>query len=93
MTGPASTNSNNSLRLRQAIQSNDIPLVERLLQAQPNLLHNPDHTDKANTSLHLAAQAGHAELCVGWLCARTWPMTDIHIRNYSFRKAMMAPLK
>ncbi|KAK5939648.1 hypothetical protein PMZ80_008027 [Knufia obscura] len=62
MTGLASS-SNNSLRLRQAIQSNDIPLVERLLQARPVLLHNPDHTDRANTSLHLAAQAGHAELC------------------------------
>ena len=63
MTGLASTSTNNSLRLRQAIQSNDIPLVERLLQARTSLLHNPDHADKANTSLHLAAQAGHAELC------------------------------
>lgn len=52
----------NSLRLRRAIQSNDIALVDRLLHASPQLLHNPDHSDKANTSLHLAAQAGHAEL-------------------------------
>lgn len=63
MTGQGSTN--NSLRLRQAIRSNDIALVERLLQARPALLHNPDYSDKANTSLHLAAHAGHAELCVG----------------------------
>lgn len=54
----------NSLRLRQAILSNDIPLVERLLKADPHLLHNPDFQDKSNTSLHLAAQAGHTELAV-----------------------------
>lgn len=62
MMGQASTGS--SLRLRQAILSNDIQLVERLLQAHPHLLHNPDYNDKANTSLHLAAQAGHAKLVV-----------------------------
>lgn len=67
MTGQASTSS--SLRLRQAILSNDIPLVERLLQAYPHLLHNPDYNDKSNTSLHLAARAGHAELVVGILLA------------------------
>lgn len=62
MTGQASNGS--SLRLRKAIAANDIPLVERLLQANPHLLHNPDFEDKSNTSLHLAAQAGHVELCV-----------------------------
>ena len=60
-------NTTNALRLRQAILSNDIPLVERLLHANPQLLHNPDFNDKSNTSLHLAAQAGHAELVVGSL--------------------------
>lgn len=53
-----------SLRLRQAILSNDIALVERLLKANPHLLHNPDFDDKSNTSLHLAARAGHTELAV-----------------------------
>lgn len=59
----------NSLRLRQAIHSNDIALVERLLKADPHLLHNPDFGDKSNTSLHLAAQAGHTELAVSTLYA------------------------
>lgn len=58
----------NSLRLRQAILSNDIALVERLLKADPHLLHNPDFKDKSNTSLHLAAQAGHTDLAVSMFC-------------------------
>lgn len=62
MTGQASIS--NSLRLRQAIVTNDIPLVERLLDAYPHLLHNPDFQNKSNTSLHLAAQAGYSELVV-----------------------------
>lgn len=54
-----------SIRLRQAVLKNDISLVERILKANPRLLHNPDFSDKSNTSLHLAAQAGHTELAVG----------------------------
>lgn len=53
-----------SLQLRHAILANDVPLVERLLQAYPQLLHNPDFANKSNTSLHLAAKAGHTELVV-----------------------------
>lgn len=66
-----------STRLRQAIISNDIPLVERLLRTNPHLLHNPDFENKSNTSLHLAAQAGHHELVVSLLILlRSWSHTD-----------------
>lgn len=66
-----------SLRLRQAIESNDIPLVERILKADPHLLHNPAFNDKSNTSLHLAAQAGHTELAVSIECVSTESRTEI----------------
>jgi ankyrin repeat protein len=51
-----------SLRLRQAIVMNDLPLVQRLLQSHPSYLHNPDFENKSNTSLHLAAQYGLADI-------------------------------
>lgn len=53
-----------SLRLRQAVLLNDLPLVQRLLNAHPAYLHNPDLADKSNTSLHLAAQWGMEEIAV-----------------------------
>ena len=62
MTGQVSNGS--SLRLRKAIAANDTPLVERLLQANPHLLHNPDFDDKSNTSLHLAAREGFTDIAV-----------------------------
>jgi ankyrin repeat protein len=43
---------------------NDLPLVKRILDANPTYLQNPDHSDKANTSLHLAAQKGYVEIAV-----------------------------
>lgn len=58
------TQASTSVRLRQAILANDISLVQRLLYSNPHLLHNPDFTDKSNTSLHLAAQYGFTELVV-----------------------------
>lgn len=64
MLAQASSNSTASIQLRHAIVANDIPLVERTLHAYPHLLHNPDFADKSNTSLHLAAKAGHTELVV-----------------------------
>lgn len=72
-----------SLQLRQAIQSNDIPLVERLLKAEPHLLHNPAFKDKSNTSLHLTAQAGHTELAVSTLSVVVEWLIDTN-RNCSF---------
>lgn len=60
-----------SLRLRQAILLDDLPLVQRLLRAHPSYLHNPDYADKSNTSLHLAAQYGVLEIAVGGLPNRT----------------------
>lgn len=56
-----------SLRLRQAILLDDLPLVQRLLRAHSSYLHNPDFSDKSNTSLHLAAQYGALEIAVGRL--------------------------
>lgn len=47
-----------SLRLRRAILLNDLPLVQRIIRANPNRLRNPDFDDKSNTSLHLAARHG-----------------------------------
>jgi hypothetical protein len=52
------------LSIRQAIQLNDVALVRRLLKHHPQYLHNPDFADKSNTSLHLAAQRGLAEIAV-----------------------------
>jgi uncharacterized protein len=55
------------LSLRQAIVLNDVALVERILKNNPAYLHNPDFSDKSNTSLHLAAQHGLEEIAVGAL--------------------------
>lgn len=54
-----------SMRLREAIQLDDISLVQRLLTNRPDLLQNPNFEDKSNTSLHLAALYGHKEITVG----------------------------
>ncbi|RMD40791.1 hypothetical protein DV735_g4343, partial [Chaetothyriales sp. CBS 134920] len=51
-----------STRLREAIVSRDGALVKRLLDSNPRRLQNPDFANKSNTSLHLAAQYGHAEI-------------------------------
>ncbi|RMZ80794.1 hypothetical protein DV737_g2841, partial [Chaetothyriales sp. CBS 132003] len=51
-----------SARLREAIAANDGSLMKRLLDSSPTLLQNPNFADKSNTSLHLAAQYGHAEI-------------------------------
>lgn len=51
-------------RLRRAILENDLPLVTRILDANPAYLQNPDLSDKSNTSLHLAAQKGYVEIAV-----------------------------
>ena len=53
-----------STRLREAIVLNDVCMVKRLLAVTPALLQNPNYEDKSNTSLHLAAKYGHAELAV-----------------------------
>ena len=53
-----------STRLREAIIVDDISLVKRLLAANGALLQSPNYEDKSNTSLHLAAKYGHAELAV-----------------------------
>jgi hypothetical protein len=58
------------LSLRQAILLNDVALVERILKNNPSYLHNPDFTNKSNTSLHLAAQYGREEIAVGPPCTR-----------------------
>jgi len=55
------------IRLRQAILLNDLALVQRLLRNNPAHLHNPDFSDKSNTSLHLSAQYGLEEIAVGAL--------------------------
>jgi len=41
---------------------NDLPLVKRVLRVNPAYLQNCDQGDKANTSLHLAAQRGFLEI-------------------------------
>lgn len=51
-----------STRLRRAILLNDVLLVHRILKNHPLLLYNTDYTDKSNTSLHLAAEAGFTEI-------------------------------
>lgn len=53
-----------SSRLREAITVNDVSLVKRLLKGNAALLQNPSFEDKSNTSLHLAALYGHAEIAV-----------------------------
>ena len=51
-----------SLRLRRAVQLNDLALVKRYLKNSIKLLYNPELTNKSNTSLHYAAQNGHVEI-------------------------------
>lgn len=51
-----------AIRLRRAIYLKDVPLVRRIVKANPGLLQNPDYEDKSNTSLHLAAQKGLFEI-------------------------------
>lgn len=53
-----------SNRLREAIITNDLSLVKRLLRGNDTLLQNPTFEDKSNTSLHLAALYGHVEIAV-----------------------------
>lgn len=47
-----------STRLRRAIHLSSLPLVQRILNHNPHLLRNPDFSDHAHTSLHLAATLG-----------------------------------
>ncbi|KAH5848655.1 hypothetical protein HBI92_239770 [Parastagonospora nodorum] len=51
-----------SRRLRRAILLNDLPLVKRIIQNNPQILRNPDFEDKSNTSLHLAARHGFTQI-------------------------------
>ena len=53
-----------AIRLRRAIYLKDVPLVRRILKANPGLLENPDYDDKSITSLHLAAEKGYLEITV-----------------------------
>jgi ankyrin repeat protein len=50
------------VRLRQAILMNDVLLVKRIVKNNPGYLENPDFADRGNTSLHLAAVKGHADI-------------------------------
>ena len=52
-------------RLRRAIHRGDASLVQRIVKAHPGLLHNPDISSigLSNSSLHLAASLGHADVC------------------------------
>ncbi|KAL8774965.1 MAG: hypothetical protein Q9209_000444 [Squamulea sp. 1 TL-2023] len=52
------------VRLRQAINLNDLVLVKRIVKNNPNRLKNPDLDDHGNTSLHLAAKLGFLEIAV-----------------------------
>ncbi|PGH00433.1 hypothetical protein AJ79_08206 [Helicocarpus griseus UAMH5409] len=49
-------------RLRNAILSNDVLLVKRIIKNNPSFLENPNFEDKSNTSLHLAAILGYLEI-------------------------------
>ncbi|KAI9841477.1 MAG: hypothetical protein M1838_003535 [Thelocarpon superellum] len=51
-----------SIRLRRAIHLDDLLLVARIIRIHPGSLHNPDLTDKGNSSLHLAARLGRAQI-------------------------------
>jgi hypothetical protein len=53
-----------SRRLRRAIVLNDLALVKRIIKSNPDWLQNPDFDDKSNTSLHLAAEEGYADIAV-----------------------------
>jgi len=50
------------VRLRRAILMNDVLLVKRIVKNNPRYLENPDFADRGNTSLHLAAIKGHADI-------------------------------
>lgn len=52
------------IRLRRAILLNDVLLVKRTIKNNPSYLTNPDFADKSNTSLHLAAIHGNADVVV-----------------------------
>ena len=52
------------VRLRRAILMNDVLLVKRIVKNNPRYLENPDFADRGNTSLHLAAIKGHADIVV-----------------------------
>ncbi|KAI4263894.1 MAG: hypothetical protein L6R42_000980 [Xanthoria sp. 1 TBL-2021] len=50
------------IRLRRAINLNDVVLVKRIIKNNPGKLKNPDLNDNGNTSLHLAAQLGFLDI-------------------------------
>lgn len=54
------------IRLRRAINLNDVVLVKRIIKNNPGKLKNPDLNDNGNTSLHLAAQLGFLDIAVSW---------------------------
>lgn len=51
-----------SLRLRRAVVRNDLALVQRILKTYPESVHDADHMDKSNTSLHIAAREGFDDI-------------------------------
>jgi len=54
-------------RLRRAIYLSSLSLVQRVLTSNahlPELIRNPDYTDRGNTSLHLAAKLGLPDIAV-----------------------------
>lgn len=53
-----------STRLRRAIILNNLSLVKRIVENNPQWLQNPDYADKSNTSLHLASKEGFLEIAV-----------------------------
>lgn len=55
-----------SIRLRRAIFLNDLLLVKRIVRNHPAYIHNPDFTDRGNTSLHVAAKLGFVEIAVSF---------------------------
>ena len=59
-----STNVEVPVRLRRAINLNDLVLVKRIIRNNPNKIKNPDLGDNGNTSLHLAAKLGFLEIAV-----------------------------
>ncbi|KAL8788458.1 MAG: hypothetical protein Q9213_001681 [Squamulea squamosa] len=57
-----STNVDVPVRLRRAINLNDLVLVKRIVKNNPDRLKNPDLDDNGNTSLHLAAKLGFLDI-------------------------------
>ncbi|KAL8674486.1 MAG: hypothetical protein Q9168_001078 [Polycauliona sp. 1 TL-2023] len=57
-----STDVDVSIRLRRAINLNDVVLVKRIVKNNPAQLKNPDLNDNGNTSLHLAARLGFLDI-------------------------------